>query len=188
MEGTNYVWPTFSRGKGEERRGEGSRGRGEGGRGEGRGRRGEGRRGEGRRGEERGGGRGGEERRGEERRGEGRRGEGRGEKRGGGRLSLLEILKLQDSIILELSLVPVHCCIMTLMGDFCRIVKLISPKLNYFVVAGAILLFVLIYVRILPVQTRTAAYIRCNVRTIFISGMVSVGGWGEGRVHIIPEP
>ena len=44
-----------------------------------------------------------------------------------------------------------------------RIVKLISPNLNYFVIAGAILLYGLIYVRVLPIETELAKKIRCEV-------------------------
>lgn len=52
---------------------------------------------------------------------------------------------------------PITVCILR------RIVKLISPKLNYFVIAGAMMLYALVYVRVLPFQTELAGHITCNV-------------------------
>ena len=44
-----------------------------------------------------------------------------------------------------------------------RIVKLISPNLNYFVAIGGIMLYGLVYVRIYMTSDETYNYIRCYV-------------------------
>ena len=47
-----------------------------------------------------------------------------------------------------------------------RVVKLSSPNLNYFIITGAALLYVSIYLYIIPINTKCTANIICNVSLI----------------------
>ena len=50
-----------------------------------------------------------------------------------------------------------HCMIS------CRLIKLSSPKLNYFIIVGAMLMYVSVYFYLLPVMDTIAVEARCIV-------------------------
>ena len=47
--------------------------------------------------------------------------------------------------------------------NMCRLIKLTSPNLNYIIGAGAILLYLGIYVMAIPSTNQTAVAVFCNV-------------------------
>ena len=49
--------------------------------------------------------------------------------------------------------------------NMCRLIKLTSPNLNYIIGAGAILLYLGIYVMAIPSTDPTAVTVLCNVST-----------------------
>jgi len=69
-----------------------------------------------------------------------------------------------------LSLLGIVFSIVCLLFNFIyrerRIVKLTSPKLNYFVVAGALCLYGSIYFRLYPESSEIYQHVRCNVSTV----------------------
>jgi len=48
---------------------------------------------------------------------------------------------------------------------FFRVVRMTSPKLNYFIVTGSLLMYCSVFIQVLYSTDRTAAHIRCIVST-----------------------
>ncbi len=44
-----------------------------------------------------------------------------------------------------------------------RLIRISSPKLNYIIVAGAIVLYVVVYLSVIPTTSRDALSVLCNV-------------------------
>ena len=44
-----------------------------------------------------------------------------------------------------------------------RIVRLTSPNLNYFIIAGSYIMYISIFIRLMPSGDETVNYVRCNV-------------------------
>ena len=76
-------------------------------------------------------------------------------------------------------------------GDYfvCRIVKLTSPNLNYFIISGAVLLYGSVYVRVYFDSSELYNDVRCNVSNMYIQSYSTsilsgadpeTRGWGGG--------
>ena len=50
-----------------------------------------------------------------------------------------------------------------MLSNFCRIVKLTSPKLNYIIIAGAVLMYISTYFYLLPSTIEAVVQARCIV-------------------------
>ena len=49
------------------------------------------------------------------------------------------------------------------MYTHCRVIRLTSPNLNYFIIAGSYIMYTSIFIRLMPSTTETVNYFRCNV-------------------------
>lgn len=50
---------------------------------------------------------------------------------------------------------------------FHRIIRLTSPNLNYFIIAGCFIMYASIFIRLMPSTDKIVNYVRCNV-SLFI--------------------
>ena len=50
----------------------------------------------------------------------------------------------------------------------CRIVKLSSPKLNYFIIAGAVFMYCSVYIHLIPSTDEVVNQVRCVVSASFM--------------------
>ena len=57
-----------------------------------------------------------------------------------------------------MALIPEHNNIMV-----CRVVRLTSPNLNYFIIAGSYIMYATTFIRLIRSTDFTANYVRCNV-------------------------
>ena len=47
---------------------------------------------------------------------------------------------------------------------FHRVVKMASPNLNYVIIAGALLMFISVYINLIPTKDSAVVYAKCIVR------------------------
>ena len=61
-----------------------------------------------------------------------------------------------------------------IMPFICRVVKLTSPNLNYVIIAGALLMFLSVYINLIPTINSRAVYAQCIVRKNIMYSAISM--------------